>query len=222
MAKKSQNQTPQSYHHKKSFHLEFKNSNQKIAWSAFEQNDILFMIGPAGVGKSYLAAAFAISEILSKNKKKIILTRPIIEAGESLGFLPGTFEEKVNPYMTPLYDSIDKILGPFGPEREKVDQCIEIAPIAYLRGRTLDNAVCILDEAQNCTRIQLKLFLTRLGENSKMIITADPKQSDLKGEVQLTEILTKIKTIPGIATIEFKESSIVRHPLVAKILERLE
>lgn len=206
---------------KKAFHLEFLNAAQKMAWAAFEQHDVLFLLGPAGTGKTHLATAFAISELLSKEKKRIILTRPIVESGESLGFLPGTFDEKVNPYMLPLYDCIGKCVGWEGPLRERVDRCLEVAPLAYMRGRTFDHAVCIFDEAQNASLMQLKLFLTRFGENSKIIVTGDPLQSDLRGPVALVEVVEKLKKVQGIGVIEFNNSSIVRHPLVGKILESL-
>jgi phosphate starvation-inducible PhoH-like protein len=212
-------------HRSKSFHLEFHPQAvgpQKMAWAAFDQHDIVFLLGPAGTGKSYLATAFGISEILAKKKRKMVLTRPIVESGESLGFLPGSFEEKVNPYMMPLYDCMDKMVGVDGPQREHVNRCCEIAPIAYLRGRTFDNSVCILDEAQNASKMQLKLFLTRLGQNSKMIITGDPKQSDLRGDVALTDIVARLEGVPGIAVIELKANAIVRHPLVAAMLEKLD
>ena len=192
-----------------------------MAWAAFEQQDVLFLLGPAGMGKTHLATAFAISEIISKRRQRIILTRPIVEAGESLGFLPGTFEEKVNPYMLPLFDCIGKLVGWEGPQREKIDRSLEIAPVAYLRGRTFDHSVCIFDEAQNATATQLKLFLTRFGENSKIIVTGDPNQSDLHGPVALVEIVNKLQAVPGIGIIEFNNSNIVRHPLVATILEKL-
>lgn len=205
----------------RAFHLEFLNSAQKMAWAAFEQHEVLFLIGPAGSGKSHLATAFAISEVLAKKKRRIILTRPIVESGESLGFLPGTFDEKVNPYMLPLYDCIGKLVGWEGPEREKIDRAMEVAPLAYMRGRTFDDAVCIFDEAQNASFMQLKLFLTRFGENSKIIVTGDPTQSDLRGEVALSGVVEKLKTEPGIGVIEFSNANIVRHPLVGRILERL-
>jgi phosphate starvation-inducible PhoH-like protein len=205
-----------------SFHIGFKNEAQSLAWTAFKQHDVLFLVGPAGCGKSFLACAFAIEQILAKERKRIILTRPIVESGESLGFLPGEFEEKVEPYMMPMYDCIDKLVGREGPWRERVDYSLEVAPIAYMRGRTFDDAICIFDEAQNASTLQLKLFLTRFGENSKIIITGDPSQSDLAGRVALVEVMQRLRGVPGIGFVEFKANSIVRHPLVGKIIEKLE
>lgn len=205
------------------FHLEFKNQAQKMAWGAFDQHDVLFLLGPAGTGKTHLACAFAIGEVLAKRKKRIILTRPIVEAGESLGFLPGTFDEKVNPYMLPMYDCINKCVGVEGPQREIINRSIEVAPIAYMRGRTFDDAICIFDEAQNATKSQLKLFMTRFGDNSKIIITGDPMQSDIAGgSSSLVQIVKKLEDLQGIGVIHFKASSIVRHPLIASIIEKFE
>lgn len=223
MAKQSSNRnSPASK--KQSFHLEFLNAAQKIAWAAFDRHDVLFLLGPAGVGKSLLACAFAINAVLSKSKKRIILTRPVVEAGEKLGFLPGDLVEKLDPYMMPIYDHIDKLVGRDNVQREIVDRAIEIAPIAFMRGRNFCNSVCIFDEAQNATKAQLKLFLTRLGENSKMIITGDPFQSDLftKGDVDLTDVVKKLESVSGIGIVSFKADSIVRHPLIAAILEKLD
>jgi len=172
---------------------------------------------------THLACAFAISEILAKKKKRIILTRPIVEAGESLGYLPGTFDEKVNPYMLPMYDCINKCVGLEGPQRDIINRSIEVAPIAYMRGRTFDDAVCIFDEAQNATKSQLKLFMTRFGENSKIIVTGDPMQSDIGGgHTALVNIVKKLEDVSGIGVIHFKASSIVRHPLIASIIEKFE
>lgn len=208
---------------KSQFNLEFLNSEQRLAYEQFDKNDVLFLLGPAGSGKSHLACAFAISEILAKRKKKIVLTRPIVEAGESLGFLPGSFEEKVHPYMLPMYDCIERCVGRDGPQREFINKAIEIAPVAYLRGRTFLDAVCIFDEAQNATLMQMKLFLTRFGQNSKVIVTGDPNQSDLRGGSRtLVDIVNKLKGVKGISVIEFSANSIVRHPLIAEILSRLE
>jgi phosphate starvation-inducible PhoH-like protein len=214
--------TPTNVKVKKAFHMEFKNTAQKLAWSSFEQHDVLFLLGPAGVGKTFLAMAFAISELLSKKKKKIILTRPIVDAGEHLGYLPGTFQDKINPYLMPLYDSMDALVGIDTQERDKVNSAIEIAPLAYLRGRTFVNSVCILDEAQNCTKAQIILFLTRLGEDSKIIITGDPTQSDLHGTPYINEATKLLSSVPGISIMEFNEGQIVRHPLVGRILEKLK
>ncbi len=208
---------------KKAYHLEFLNTSQKMAWAAYEQCDVLFLIGPAGTAKTHLAMAFAISDILSRKRKKILLTRPTVEAGgERLGFLPGDKDQKISPYVRPLNDCIERCVGETGPEREKVDRAIETEVLAYLRGRTFYNSVCILDEAQNANRKQLKLFLTRLGENSKFILTADPEQSDLpKGEEAIMDVVKKLESVHGIGIVEFTESSIVRHPLVGRILEKL-
>jgi phosphate starvation-inducible PhoH-like protein len=203
------------------FHIEFKTDAQGLAWAAFKQHDILFLTGPAGTGKTFMACAFACEQILKKERSKIVLTRPIVEAGESLGFLPGTFEEKTNPYMLPMFDCMDALVGREGPWRERINQSIEVAPIAFMRGRSLKDAICIFDEAQNATMKQLKLFLTRLDENSKMIITGDPNQSDLPGDVALVNIMHQLADIPGIGIVQFKNNSIVRHPLVKKIVEKL-
>ena len=208
---------------KKSYHLEFLNTSQKMAWAAYEQCDVLFLIGPAGTAKTHLAMAFAISDILSRKRKKIILTRPVVEAGgERLGFLPGTKDDKINPYVRPLNDCIERCVGEEGEDREKINHAIETDVLAFLRGRTFYNSVCILDEAQNANIKQLKLFLTRLGENSKFILTADPDQSDLPKEHEaIMDVVKKLESVPGIGIVKFDESSIVRHPLVARILEKL-
>lgn len=207
----------------KSFHLEFLNSAQKLAWDALENNDITFLIGPAGCGKTMLACAYGISDILSKKKRKIILTRPVVESGESLGFLPGTFQEKINPYMMPMYDCIDRCVGKDSMQKEIISKSIEIAPVAYLRGRTFHDSICIFDESQNATASQLKLYLTRFGNNSKIIITGDPKQSDLHERDQgLMTVVKKLEGLDRVGIVHFNSNSIVRHPLVSSILNRLE
>lgn len=205
----------------KQFYLEFLTEAQKTAWEEYVKSDVLFLVGPAGTGKSHLAIAFALQDILEKTKSKILLSRPVVEAGESLGYLPGDVDEKVFPYMIPLYDCLDKMCGSNGEEnREYINKRIELAPLAFLRGRTFDNSVCILDEAQNCTSSQLKLFLTRLGQNSKMIITGDPSQSDLSSKSSdLMNIVQKVKHLSGVGVVQFDEECIVRHPLVREIVK---
>ncbi|VEU81006.1 PhoH family protein [Haploplasma axanthum] len=201
-----------------------KTFNQKDYIKAMENFDLVFGIGPAGTGKTYLAVAYA-SALLKANKiKKIILTRPAVEAGEALGFLPGDLKEKVDPYLIPLYDALYEFLG-----REVVDGLItrgviEIAPLAYMRGRTLDNAFIILDEAQNTTSTQMKMFLTRLGFNSKMLVTGDPSQIDLKNNQRsgLREVMDKLSNMEDLKFIKFEKVDVIRHPLVQKILERYD
>lgn len=205
---------------KNSFHLDFKTSAQKIAWGEFQQHDVLFLSGPAGTGKTFLAMAFAIEQVLKGKQQKIILTRPIVESGEKLGYLPGSFQEKVNPYMAPLYDAMQKLFGDNKVVFDFLQERIEIAPIAYLRGRSFDNAVCILDEAQNATKSQIKLFLTRFGENSKIIITGDPSQKDIIDSGFL-DTMKLLETVEGIAMVYFGAESIVRNKLIIKILEKL-
>jgi phosphate starvation-inducible PhoH-like protein len=206
----------------KTFHLDFKHGVQRLAWNIYQQHDILFMLGPAGTGKTFLAMAFAIEEIINKSKTKIVLTRPVIEAGEKLGYLPGTFDEKINPYMMPLWDAISKICSNDQKTKDYINKSYEIAPLAYMRGRTFDDSVAILDEAQNCTMSQLKLFLTRMGQNTKMIVTGDPKQSDLYQIPDLVEVVRKLESVRGIGMVNFNEDCIVRHPLVGEILRNLE
>lgn len=207
-------------------HIDFINSLQKVAYAEYLQHDMLFLLGAAGTGKTFLASAFGLRDVLEKNKKKIILTRPIVEAGEKLGHLPGGIQEKVDPYVRPVYDCIFELMN--GMPKEEFDRFladyIELAPIAYMRGRNFNNAVCIFDEAQNATMTQLILFLTRLGKNSKMIITGDPTQSDLycDGEIPLVNLVKQLETLPGIAIITFGEELIVRHPLVAAILKKVK
>jgi phosphate starvation-inducible PhoH-like protein len=166
--------------------------------------------------------AFAISEVLEKKKKKIVLTRPIVEAGESLGFLPGEFEEKVHPYILPCLDIVHKMTGGDAQSKEIIAKSIEIAPVAYMRGRTFEDAICIFDEAQNATLTQLKLFLTRFSDDSKLILTGDPSQTDLHQDVALVDVMEKLQTLKGVGSVQFQRKDIVRHPLIADILERLE
>jgi phosphate starvation-inducible PhoH-like protein len=201
-----------------------KTINQKHYINAINKNDLVFGIGPAGTGKTYVAVMNAISKLKDGSVKKIILTRPAVEAGEKLGFLPGDLKEKIDPYLRPLYDALYEALGNKQTEDLIEKGTIEIAPLAYMRGRTLENAYVILDEAQNTTTNQMKLFLTRLGFNSKMIVTGDITQIDLpkkqgSGLVQATQLL---KNVEGIKIIEFERVDVIRHPLVQKVLERYE
>lgn len=216
MSKKSK--PPQTIEIKpRQIHLKMLNSMQLKALEKFEEKDVLFLLGAAGTGKSLLATFFAIREVLAGRKQKIIITRPIVEAGENLGYLPGSFEEKVHPYMLPIYDSLQKLIPELNSYNYILKNNLEVAPIAYLRGRTFSNSICILDEAQNCTVEQLILFLTRFDTSSKVIVTGDPMQSDLRNS-GLMEIVNNLSEIDGIGSVFFDESCVVRHPLVAEIL----
>ena len=197
-----------------------KTQNQKLMASVSEKNDIIFALGPAGTGKTYTAVALAVRALKNKAVRKIILTRPAVEAGESLGFLPGDLKEKIDPYLRPLYDALDDMLPSDKLNYYMANRIIEIAPLAYMRGRTLDNSFIILDEAQNTTDLQLKMFLTRIGPSAKAIITGDMSQIDLpknqrSGLVKAARIL---KNIDGIAHITLDESDVVRHRLVKSII----
>ncbi len=201
--------------------IKAKTPNQKKLVKNFDNNDLLFAIGPAGTGKTYIAIALAIKALKEKQVQRIILSRPAVEAGEKLGFLPGDFKEKLDPYLQALYDALDDILPPKKLGQLMNDRIVQIAPLAYMRGRTLSNSVVILDEAQNTTVNQLKMFLTRMGENSKFIVTGDVTQVDLEGNKKsgLIHARNKLKDIKGISIIEFGEKDVVRHPLVKKIIE---
>lgn len=195
---------------------------QKLYIEELEKNSILFATGPAGTGKTYLAVAYAVNKLKKNEIKKIIITRPAVEAGEKLGFLPGDLKEKVDPYLIPIYDALNDFLGKETVEKLVEKGVIEIAPLAYMRGRTLDHAIVILDEAQNTTSNQMKMFITRLGFDSKMIITGDMSQVDLqKNETSgLFEATHLLKNIKGIDQIKFGKYDVMRHPLVSKIIER--
>lgn len=197
-----------------------KTANQKLMATVSEKNDIIFAIGPAGTGKTYTAVALAVRALKNKVVRKIILTRPAVEAGESLGFLPGDLKEKIDPYLRPLYDALDDMIPSDKLNYYMANRIIEIAPLAYMRGRTLDNSFIILDEAQNTTDLQLKMFLTRIGPNAKAIITGDLTQVDLpknqrSGLVRASRIL---KNIEGISYVELDEADVVRHRLVKHII----
>ncbi|WP_413627365.1 PhoH family protein [Fructilactobacillus vespulae] len=201
-----------------------KNFGQREYIQAIYHHDITFGIGPAGTGKTFLAVVMAIAALKKGKVDKIVLTRPAVEAGESLGFLPGDLKEKVDPYLRPLYDSLYAILGTDHTERLIERGVIEIAPLAYMRGRTLENAFVILDEAQNTTNQQMKMFLTRLGFNSKMIVNGDIQQIDLKGNVSsgLVTAPRILKNINNIKIIKFTAEDVVRNPVVAKIITAYE
>ena len=188
------------------------------------KKDLIFSIGAAGTGKTYLAVSYAVSLLKKGNVEKIILTRPAVEAGESLGFLPGDLKEKIDPYLRPLYDALYDMLGIEQTQGLIEKQIIEIAPLAYMRGRTLENAFIILDEAQNATIDQLKMFLTRLGFNSKMLVTGDVSQIDLPNTRQsgLKVSANLLKDLPEVGYIVFEKKDVVRHPLVAKIIDKFE
>lgn len=190
--------------------------------TAMRENDIVFATGVAGTGKTYLAVAYAVSLLKQEKIEKIILTRPAVEAGESLGFLPGDMKDKVDPYLRPLYDALYDMLGQDTVDRYIEKQVIEIAPLAFMRGRTLNKAVVILDEAQNTTSNQMKMFLTRMGRQAKMIINGDATQIDLikKSDSGLMQAVHLLDGIDGIAMVHLHESDVVRHPLVQKILAR--
>lgn len=201
--------------------IKAKTRNQKLLVSASDKNDIIFAVGPAGTGKTYTAVALAVRALKNKSVKKIILTRPAVEAGESLGFLPGDLKEKIDPYLRPLYDALDDMLPPDKLNYYMTNRVIEIAPLAYMRGRTLDNAYIILDEAQNTTELQIKMFLTRIGPSAKAIITGDMSQVDLpKNQTSgLGKAIQILKNIDGIVHIELDGEDVVRHRLVKEIIK---
>lgn len=197
-----------------------KTQNQKLMATVSEKNDIIFAIGPAGTGKTYTAVALAVRALKNKAVRKIILTRPAVEAGESLGFLPGDLKEKIDPYLRPLYDALDDMIPSDKLNYYMANRIIEIAPLAYMRGRTLDNSFIILDEAQNSTDLQLKMFLTRIGASAKAIITGDLTQVDLPKNQKsgLAKASRILQGIEGIAHIQLDEADVVRHRLVKHII----
>ncbi len=201
-----------------------KSLNQRLYIDAIKRHDMVFGIGPSGTGKTYLAVAMAVDALLSRTVTRIILARPAVEAGERLGFLPGTLQEKVDPYLRPLYDALYDVLDPERTERMIEKGTIEIAPIAFMRGRTLNDAFVILDEAQNTTSEQMKMFLTRLGFNSKAVITGDITQVDLpEGRRSgLMEAVDVVKGVLGISFVYFTERDVVRHQLVQRIIRAYE
>jgi phosphate starvation-inducible PhoH-like protein len=201
-----------------------KTPNQKKMVKTSEQNDVMFAIGPAGTGKTYTAVALAVRALKNKWVKKIILTRPAVEAGENLGFLPGDLKEKIDPYLRPLYDALDDMIPHDKLSYYMTTRVIEVAPLAFMRGRTLDNAFMILDEAQNATESQLKMFLTRIGPSAKCIITGDITQIDLpkNQESGLGKTIERLKDIKGIGVMKLDNRDVVRHKLVKEIIKAFE
>ena len=204
--------------------IKAKTVNQQKLVEVSSENDLVFAVGPAGTGKTYTAVALAVNALKNREVRRIVMTRPAVEAGENLGFLPGDLKEKLDPYLQPLYDALRDMIP-----KEKLDfylenKTIEIAPLAFMRGRTLDDAYVILDESQNTTTSQMKMFLTRMGENSRFIITGDPTQIDLPKHQKsgLKEVLDKLKDIKGIGIVELDGRDVLRHPLVKKIINAYE
>ncbi len=199
-------------------------TNQQLLVKAFQENDLVFATGPAGSGKTYTSIALAVRALKNKEIRRIVLSRPAVEAGEKLGFLPGDMKEKIDPYLQPLYDALEDMI-PTQKLREMMEQnIIQIAPLAFMRGRTLSDAIVILDEAQNTTSAQLKMFLTRMGMNTKMIVTGDTTQIDLPRNVRsgLVEALDLLRDVKGIGFVELTKKDIVRHKLVTRIVEAYE
>lgn len=197
---------------------------QKKYVEQLRKNTVNFAVGPAGTGKTYLATALAVEKLMRKEIQKIVLTRPVVEAGENLGFLPGTLEEKIDPYLRPFFDAINEMIGAEKVQKLMEQSIIEIAPLAYMRGRTIKNSFMLLDEAQNTTSMQMKMFLTRLGENSHMVITGDLSQVDLPGKVKsgLRDAVERLEGIDDIHVLRFNAKDVIRHELVSKIVQAYE
>ncbi len=202
-----------------------RSATQTTYMRSLSRDDIIFALGPAGTGKTYLAVAQAVSQLISGSVQRLILSRPAVEAGEKLGFLPGDMKDKVDPYLRPLYDALNDCMPPEQVERRIASGEIEIAPIAFMRGRTLADAFVILDEAQNTTREQMKMFLTRFGQNSRMVVCGDPRQVDIPGGDRmsgLADAVDKLEGTEGFGTIRFTAADVVRHPIVGRIVEAYE
>lgn len=199
-------------------------TNQRKLVELYAKNDLLFAVGPAGSGKTYTAIALAVRALKNKEVRRIILTRPAVEAGEKLGFLPGDMKEKLDPYLQPLYDALNDMIPPKKLQDYMAEGIVQIAPLAYMRGRTLDNAFVILDEAQNTLLSQIKMFLTRMGRNAKFIVTGDVTQVDLphQGDSGLMPAIGMLRGIKGIGVVEFDKQDIVRHELVKHIVQAFE
>ncbi len=204
--------------------IQGRSPNQQLMVEEFQKNDLTFALGPAGTGKTYIAIALAVRALKNREVRKIILSRPAVEAGEKLGFLPGDMKDKIDPYLQPLYDALEDMIPAVKLREYMESNVIQIAPLAFMRGRTLSDAVIVLDEAQNTTTHQIKMFLTRLGMNAKMIITGDITQIDLPRSTQsgLVRALKVLKGVPGIGHVEYDKKDIVRHSLVQRIVEAYE
>lgn len=201
-----------------------RNANQARMVKSFHENDLTFALGPAGTGKTYIAIALAVAALKNRRCKKVILSRPAVEAGEKLGFLPGDMKDKIDPYLRPLYDALEDMIPALKLKEYMENDTIQIAPLAFMRGRTLNDAIIILDEAQNTTKHQMKMFLTRLGMNAKMIVTGDLSQIDLPRTVQsgLLQAMKILRGVKGIGVIDYEKKDIVRHPLVQRIVDAYE
>jgi len=201
-----------------------RNANQAKMVKSFNENDLTFALGPAGTGKTYIAIALAVAALKNRQCRRILLSRPAVEAGEKLGFLPGDMKDKIDPYLRPLYDALEDMIPQVKLKEYMESDTIQIAPLAFMRGRTLNDAIIILDEAQNTTKHQMKMFLTRLGHNAKMIVTGDTTQIDLPRTVQsgLVQALRILRGVKGIGIIEYEKKDIVRHPLVQRIVDAYE
>ena len=201
-----------------------RNANQAKMVKSFAENDLTFALGPAGTGKTYIAIALAVAALKNRQCRRILLSRPAVEAGEKLGFLPGDMKDKIDPYLRPLYDALEDMIPQVKLKEYMETDTIQIAPLAFMRGRTLNDAVIILDEAQNTTKHQMKMFLTRLGHTAKMIVTGDATQIDLPRTVQsgLIQALRILRGVKGIGIIEYEKKDIVRHPLVQRIVDAYE
>lgn len=201
-----------------------RNANQARMVKSFQENDLTFALGPAGTGKTYIAIALAVRALKNREIRRLILSRPAVEAGEKLGFLPGDMKDKIDPYLQPLYDALEDMLPPLKLKEYMDSDTIQIAPLAFMRGRTLNDAVIVLDEAQNTTTQQMKMFLTRLGMNSRMVVTGDVTQIDLPRSTRsgLLSALRILRGVKGIGVIEYEKKDIVRHPLVQRIVDAYE
>ena len=196
---------------------------QDAALRAISRASISFLLGPAGTGKTHIACGYAARCVADGRVERIILTRPIVEAGESLGFLPGTFEEKSAPYLLPIHDALDAVAGKSGRRREQLRASLQVAPLAYMRGRTFNKSIIVVGESQNCTLAQLRLVISRLGRDSQMILTGDLSQSDLRShERALGTVVERLEGAAGVAVFRFDSTGIVRHPILADVLKRLE